>query len=201
MAPAEPPLVSHLLFEAPMALVITLAVVGVALLLHGRRRLNKRIMGVALIPLALAAGVWLTAKIVETPREQLLARNARLVELTAPLDTAQLKAMFAPDAALTGPNGGQWMTFSRIFAVIENFNRRSAIQNQEITGIAAEAVDGGKGVTEFEVRTGVAGEYSGMPITTRWLLTWERNGRGEWVVNEVRWLKLQNAEPSMGAWR
>lgn len=202
MNPSPPVWWSHLLFEKPMALVVTWVLVGVILLWHGNRRLNRRIM-LAGGGLFLLAGLMvMMAWLVVTPREQLIARTESLIVSTSPLQLGVFRSHFAEDATLSGPGGAVWLSLDQVYPRLEGAMRRYNIGDNAPTGIEAQAISTFLGVSEFEVRSLLGSEYGDRPVRTRWLAQWRWNDQAkQWQIADMQWASMENATPSLGMLR
>src|SRR5262245_10472817 len=109
LALAPPPMFERFLFEEPAALIATCVLVGLVLLIHGNRRMNRRVLLAGAGSIALAGVFFLLATLVVTTREHLKARTREMIALTTPVDVPKLGEILGPRVTLTGPNGDIWL--------------------------------------------------------------------------------------------
>ncbi len=193
--PADPPLLSHYLFEQPLPAVAALLLLTGLVVMAAMRRGSKALLVGALIagPL-LSTCVPLMAALVTTPREQVIIRTRQLVAATAPHDAAALDRLLAADAVLLGPEGGAWLTRAQFDPVIEQVLQRYAISDNQVRVLGADIVGAaGGGRVLIDVSTRVASElYGERQLQTRWLIEWLRpvdaSDPDAWRVIRVRWL-------------
>ena len=190
-------MLEHLFLESPWAVVAVCLVLAVGLLLAWRNRRKKVLSLLALIPLALALGVWLLAGAVTTDREQLIQDTIDLVSATAPLDKGALDRLIDPAATVSGPDGSIWLASGQLKPRLQSTLNRVTIDAQRTRSIQAIAHDTGWGESTVVVRSEVSGTS---PINTGWRLSWAR-GQSEsdtWRVVDIRWLRFQGLEVQKG---
>jgi len=201
LALAPPPLFERLLFEDPAALVATCILVGLVLLIHGNRRMNRRVMLGGVAAIALAGVFYALASLVVTTREHLKDRTREMIALTAPLDVPRFADILGPRVTLSGPGGDIWLHREQIVQQLEAAVKRYKVSDQSISDLTAETRGDSIGLTELSLRTTLDSEMGAMPITTRWLFAWAKQPDGKWRVNDVKWLLFQGNPPSNGVWR
>lgn len=196
---SPPPLWQAWLFENPWPLVVALLAAAVVLRVVSTRRETPwrgRLGWAALGAVLLAGGVYLSTAIVETDRERLIDRTRQLVAATAPIDAGALDGLIARGAVVAGPDGSPWVVYDDIRDELEAAVQRHGGFDHAIRGLAAEAVNKARGRSLLSLST-TTGDL-GVPIRTRWLITWRREGDGRWRVMEIRWLEFRGRPPTRG---
>ncbi len=195
MTPAPPPLIPHLLFESPLPLVIALAVVTLIIVVFAQRRNSPRLLmvggGVSIAALAIV----LLARFVTTQREELNERTRQLVAATSPLDPARLDRVLHPNAQLLGPTGQPWMQGEQIRQRLVVLAAAYPIKSQQVRSTATEVRNPSQAITALDVRTTLSHEVETTEPTT-WLLTWERQADGDWLVTSVQWVSWRGQSPA-----
>ncbi len=188
MTPADPPLLTHLLFEKPTGLIVLLLVTaGVLLLAAGRgRRRPTTIIAAGLI--AASVGVFALARSVQTRREQLIGATETLIGHVAQGNLQQVRQMLDPRAFCSYYDGSPWLRFEQIIPKIQWAHRTYPIRSHRARGVEAEARTEQQGITQVTVHTVFE---SSQPIDTTWLLTWVADTDGHWRVTQIQWLRLQ----------
>ncbi|MEO0588839.1 MAG: hypothetical protein AAF078_14520, partial [Planctomycetota bacterium] len=151
-----------------------------------------------------AAGLVVAARGVTTPREALMERTRALVMAAggaseggeAAVDVTALEAMVDREARIVGPEGHEWAMFRVIARRLPAIVESQGITGQEVRGIDA-VVDRSEAVSVVRVATPLGG---GLPaIRTDWRLAWRYEiAEGEWVVEELRLLRVNGQAPVRG---
>lgn len=195
---ADPPFLESILFESPWVTTAVLLIAGFALFWHGARIDDKRFRRAALGAVILAAIVCLTAFLVTTPRQALRDQAGDLVHATAPFDGTRFGNLIDPDAGVIGPDGSIWLQGgSAISLALQRAIERYGVIKHFVR-VRGVDVDGPRGRSHVVVRTFLAGEYSGRPVRTEWLMTWTRTTDGQWRMATIQWLDLNGQEPPKG---
>jgi hypothetical protein len=208
--PADPPLVSYYLLEQPLPTVAALLLLTGVLVIAAMRRGSKGLLIGSLVtgPL-LAVGLWTTASLVTTPREQVMELTRQLVEATSPLDAATLDRLLDADAVLLGPEGGAWLTRAQFDPIIRLVLERYPISHNQPRMLGADVIGDGRGARVLlDVTTRLDTQaYGERPIQTRWLIEWLRPADAQesdaWRVIRVRWLEHPGAaavQPQREVW-
>lgn len=201
MRPQPPSILPHLLLESPWMLVIALAAAGLIVRYVGRQRGQPALARISWGLVLLAGSVLALAYLVTTPREALIRRTGELLRATAPLDLPAVTAMLDPAAVLVGPGGETWLERPQIERELESADQRFGLASHTLRYIQAQARDQ-QGIVEIDLRTTLReGLGPQAPIGSRWLLSWQRDARGEWKLHRLQWLELMNRPPSPGVWR
>ena len=193
-------LIEHLLFEESWPLVGALGVTAVMLALMARRRAQPRLLLWALGAVVLAGAVYTTARLVTTPREQILQRTQELVRVTAPLNLDRVGEVLDARVQLVGPEGELWLDREQILAALAAVHQRWQVAAQEVLRVDAEAPSRAVGRSVLDVRTTLRGELD-VPMTTQWVLTWQRGAGGPWRAVRIQWTLMQGQKPTEGMWR
>lgn len=196
----NPPAFEHYLLENPWPLALALLAVALVLIVVGRRRAQRGPRRgatlLALLTFITAGAVFVTATLVETPREQMIAATRRLIGHTSPLQSAAFQAMLHAKATLTVESDEPPLAADQIVIRLDRVVRKYPIQSQSIQSITAESRGDMQGQTLLDLQT----ETAIGPRNTRWLLSWVRQD-GQWQVLDVKWLPsggLLGVKPSMG---
>lgn len=193
---ADPPIWQQYVLESPWPLVVALLIVAAALSVAGLRDKRKRLTAAGLIVALLAGAVLALATAVATKREQLLASTADLLAYTDPVNSRGLQSIFTRDITLQNNAGQVWMQRADILARLDRLQSETPIGKHKVTDIKAEA-RGDRGYVDVRLSTsGVGGSpFGNLPILSRWLLVWELQPDGTWLLDEIRWVEFQLNEP------
>lgn len=185
--PAVPPLpsspvVARYLFENPWPLVVVLVVacIGVLVAMNQRGRAKQGVAIAAGLALA-AAGVWLTAKLVVTPREGLRKQTYRLIDAVIRVDAARAGQILEPEAVAyfrEMPTGTAIMPWISTNLSGQYRVREWAVLEEQAT------IDGPNAArTQFHVR--VTAEDYGLPYLGWVRFNWRKDASGAWRVKSV----------------
>ncbi|MEO0965899.1 MAG: hypothetical protein AAFY08_12360 [Planctomycetota bacterium] len=187
------------------------AILAIALGLIARQAFSarRRLAGMRaswLLGLGLAVSIVLAARGVTTPREELIQRTRALVfaaggaagDEAGPVgvDLATIKATVDDEAMIVGPDGQPLALFRLMVRRLDDVIDRHGVTGQAIRTIDAEA-DRGQGVSVVRVSTRSEGGLP--PINSAWRLIWRRDiATGQWLVEELRLLEVNNQSPTPG---
>lgn len=180
----QPGLVERLTLESPMALVLSLAVIGLAGLIifnnRGRAGTGLSVLGVAWL---LAGAALLVALLVETPRERLMDRTRELVAALAGVDTNALSGMIDEDATVEVRGVRSFEGRDSIIRGAEQYIGSSTrIESHRVPEI--QAVIDGPNAARTQVRVRHSG--NSVPPASWWRITWYRVSESEpWVAIEI----------------
>lgn len=191
----QPPLVEHLLFESPWAIVVTLAAVAAVLFIAGGRSEKLIIQKLAIFPLLLAVAAPVLAANVVTDREQLEIGTRSLVDAATahPVDLAAIETLLADPAAL--------FTLDRdeILAMIRRARDRYDIESNTITLLRTRIDTPATGQSVFTALTRLRSNAGAFPTKTRWLLHWSKTPAadadapfGPWRVTQLELLRIND---------
>ncbi|MBI1335808.1 MAG: hypothetical protein GC164_02470 [Phycisphaera sp.] len=200
-----PPMVEHLVLEEPLALTVSLLIVGFVMFLVGRQRGAKGPKRVAGVCALLAVGVYGLGTFVTTQRERVTQITRGLVASTCPVDMTRFRGFFDPGAELVGPTGETWMTFEGMPEKVEETAKRMGIKEQNIRDIQAQVLSDGHAQTLLRVTTKLDESNGLSTLPTTWLLTWEIKtepgaSHGQWRIVTVQWLRMGLNEPPRFGW-
>ena len=168
-----------LLFDTPWWLLTLIGIVGVALVMSGNGRQNKRILraGVAV----LLAGVLLAvvSYLVDTPKEKVIKGTHALVDAAVTRDKATVAANLHPNAALAGWNRQQIIDGMARYA--DEFGLKSAT----ITGTDVKESSGTIIVTMRVMATFQGKDMPYDNVPTDWQLEWWETSDGKWLLKNI----------------
>ena len=155
------------LYETPWWLPTGFILVGVVLLVSGRSRPSKRMVGAGMA-LLVFAGVLITASyVLKSDREQVVDNTEALVQKTVARDWAGVERLLHPDVAVADLWRGRSLALAGGRAAVERWGLRSA------------NIAGPLGVLEvsdsYVVRMRVAAQAGDIPTVTDWELRWEED--------------------------
>lgn len=180
----SPPMLDRYLFEQPWPVGVgsaALGVLGATLVL--RRGGKVALAAVSVVAGALICGaVFVTAAMVETPREVIGARTRQLVDAVVSADTARTGALLASDVRLvyagTSPAG---LERGAILNRMEAFrNGPLSVRQHSIRRMQAH-MDGAQ-IGRTQVQVMVEPEATRFPTYSWWRLDWRQEPDGEWRV-------------------
>ena len=181
---------TSILFENPWPAVIALLAVSSILRLVGKRQDQKRLVAVSWVALLLGLGVYATAALVNTDREVLIERTEAMVAATSPVDEPALRAIFADNALLLGPEGDVWDDLNAVF-VAKELNEHGVTDNQ-VRLVDAQSSRPGVGVSTMDVSS----KIMGMPQRSTWELGWQKDADGTWQITSMKWLTFNRQTPT-----
>jgi hypothetical protein len=205
----DPPLLQQVFLESPGPLLVPIAVAGVALWFVAGRQANAGGQRAAYALLGAAALLYLTAALVTTPREALLARTTLLLTL---VEQQQFDTFFNDISAPDGPTlrtrdfEDICLDAARIRRELPDVLGRARIVRNRIE--SANAVDdgGGRGRSVIDVLTTIDTHVAGETrVRTRWLFHWQQDEAGVWRLDQVQWMDHPGfgpnvIQPNCGLW-
>lgn len=209
--PADPPFVSHLLFEQPLGSAAAVLVLAALLTAIAMRRGSRPMLIFALVggPV-LAVGLWALAANVTTGREQVMSLTRQLVSATSPLDASAIDRLLDPQVVMVGPGGGAWLTRSEFDPIMRRVLQRFSILRNTARVLGAEMVNANGARVVMDVTTRLDSKlYGDRPIQTRWLIEWIRwpegptGPPGPWRALRIHWLEHpapNGVQPQRGVW-
>jgi hypothetical protein len=202
-----PSLIDRVLFENYWP---GLVLFGMLALVIGFRalRLRSRRMGAAAALLAIwAAAIVPLTFAVTTTREMLIQQTRDLVVIVMPpLADQQLAPMLTEDVQIgiiSEPNDPIATGRDEIVAMANRAQTRYAIEHWSFGRVEARATDPARGESFLRLNTnlsmgqGIAGGTS-FPVSSEWLIQWERAKDGRWCVSKVQCVKIAGRNPSRG---
>ena len=186
MTLATSPLIQNLLLEDPWPLGLMLIVIACVLLFLSSQRGDKKLLRLAGLAALLAIALFVISSMIETTREHIISQTEKLIAHTAPLDVAAFKALVSPRVIVTvgDDSSAPTLTGEEVFTRLEKSVQSYPIKEQSIIEIDAELRPGDFAICQFDVRS----DGHGGRVMTRWLLTWQQQPTGDWLVTQVQWL-------------
>ncbi len=184
----QAPLLERYLFESPLVPVAVLVIGAVVffVILNARARLRPAALAGGGL-LALAAGVWVLASLVVTPRERLIERAGEVIDATASADTAALGPMLAERAEVRVGDRARYTGRAAILAGVEDYLGGGILESHRIAD--AQAVIDTPLTARAQLRVRHTG--SGVPTASWWLIQWRRASPGSpWIVESIEPLWL-----------
>jgi hypothetical protein len=185
--------VRDLLFDTPWWLLTLIGVTGVALLMSGNARQNKRILqgGVAVLLFGVLLAV--VSYLVDTPKEKVIKGTRALVTAAVNRDKATINAELHPNASLAGWKRQQIIDGAVTYA--DQFGLKSAT----ITGMDTE-----ENPTTIVVKMRVLGHFEGKQnyfdtVPTDWQLTWWETPDGTWLLKDIAPMGIGNLSGNQAA--
>lgn len=181
---------SSMLFENPWPAVIALVGVSSVLRVIGKRQNQKRLVIASYAALALGLGVYATAALVNTDREQLIERTEALISATSPVDESALRDLFSGNAVLLKEDGGLWRDLDA--GLVAERLRQANAQDHTLRAVEAVSNRPGQGISTMDVSSRVGG----VPNRSTWEIVWLRDEDGRWRISSLRWLTLNRQSPN-----
>lgn len=174
----------HALFEDPTYVYVSLGLAELALAAVWHSRRGARWLAALLVPIVLAAGVFVTERLVVTDREQIFAAMKEIADGIADRDFAAVAGWIDED--LTGYYAGKAQAVAAGRRAAERYDVRSVgYLNPRL------AIDGGR--ARLRVTTVVSLRAAG--DASRTVLTWDIR----WVKREQGWRIREVGRPKLGA--
>lgn len=186
-----PPLFSHVFFEAPLLPAAALVLLGIVLyvVLNSRAKPGKGfVLGATC--LALAGGLFLTANMVRTPRERVLAQSKRLVDAVAGADTGELGPLLADDCHLEPTRISPSLDKPGILAATRQFADAGANAIKEHAIVEAQASLDGPNVARAQLKVRVTPQATGAPMLSWWRIDFRKDGDGAWRAARITPLSM-----------
>jgi len=189
----SPSVLERWLFESPGVPAVVIGVLGVVAAVVLWRAGRGKVAGlVVLVSVAMAGGVVLTARLVQTEREGMIVRAVGLVDAVARGDAEGVGALLAGPVALEvlGTRSGR----TRVDILREvggDVAGRYGARSPRVVEASA-VIDGPYAartrlVVRFEGLGGNAGALGGGgAVSTTWLLHWQRDTGGVWQVWTIK---------------
>jgi hypothetical protein len=182
---ADPSFLSRLALEQSGWTAFAITLLGLcAFLLVGRRQRGSLAIRYLAGAIALAMGVWLLGRFVETGREAILAHTRALVFATAGTDVEELRRLLGADAVVVGGRLPGMDSKERIIrAASDMLGRQYALDAATIVEMQGEVLADGRGRTQVLVRARTKNE--GVPGLSWWLIEWSRGEDGAWRASRI----------------
>lgn len=199
----DPPLLERLFLEEPWPLTVGLILLAAVLGVLAYQRLQKKLTIAALVAALLAVAIGLTAKFVETDREQVRDATEQLVAATAPMNLTRIRGMLDPDVVLIiGDDEDAPIRIERLLAQLEAADQRYPIDTNLIKLLEAQSLDAASpGVPRARTLIDVLSIARNGRALTRWQIDWEKQPGGVWRVKRIQWLQQPHpmgVSPSWG---
>lgn len=188
----DPPFLEHYLFENPWPGCIALVVVALAIVFTQRGGLSRKMMIITSSILVAAGGLYLTAMLVMTEREELVQVMKEFARRAEEDNIESLRPMFDSNAVLTDENGKVIITAGLLFSALESTVQGHGLTRHAINDAKAEMRSKNTAQTWIRVSTKVAADGGSHP--TEWLIQWRRD-KNQWKVTEMRWLTYRGMSP------
>ncbi|MFG0325711.1 MAG: hypothetical protein ACF8SC_00380 [Phycisphaerales bacterium JB037] len=195
---ADPPMVSHMLFEQPWYLVGAMMLVGVAAFLWFRSRGRSGRGGMVLLVAALVSGgVAASAELVTTDRERVMGLTRELIDSARNPNAARLDRLLGPRGGVVVERGSLELTRDQLIEVVRSAERdgsfagpgaRFTIGELEIRKMRGEVLSPASALTQVNI-VGETGEGLMFPPSW-WGIEWERDGDA-WRVRVIELLWMQ----------
>lgn len=180
--------IQELIFDTPWWLLGALGLVGIALLVSGNARLEKRLKYAGLAVLGLGALLAAVSYLVDTEREKVQKQTVRLVRSAEQRDRQTMASLLHPAISLSSWSREEILDAARMYA--DDYGLKSITVNS----------------MEFEVHKGVIivtlsaithHEFSSrMPISvlpSTWQFDWYETEQG-WLLKNITILKIANSD-------
>lgn len=195
----NPPLLELFFLESPGPVVIALLAWAAVLIITAFRRISVRHLvggaGVAVV----AAGVLLLATLVDTPREKLNDRASAIVR--ASMESPERLREFArPAARFGGGDGSVWMLLDTAILRFRNAQVSLGTMQHRVLEVQSQVDRQSFARTVLRLTTTVEQNQERSRYETLWLIIWVKDSRGEYHVEEVRWLQINDRAPSPMGW-
>ena len=180
----EPGLIERWVLESPFALVLSLALIGIAGLVvfnaRGHLRTGLMVQGAAAL---LAGASILVSILVETPRERLMDRTRTLVAALAKVDTNALTSAIHEDATVDVRGTMSFEGRDRIIKAAERYVGSSTrIDSHSVPEI--QGVVDGPNAARTQARVRHSGDQ--IPPASWWRISWYRASESEpWVAIKI----------------
>jgi len=192
---AESSSLAELLLENPWPVVVAMLAVSAVLRTVGKRQDQPKAVSASWLALLVGLGVYVTATLVDTDREQLIDRTQAFVAATSPADEAALTALLADRAVLMGPGGDVWDDLTGAFIAEEL--REHNVQDNTMRAVNASAIRRGVGLSTL----GVSSRLGGYPMRTQWEIQWQKDPQSRWRITGMKWLSFNQQDPSPNLYR
>lgn len=187
--------VTSMLFEDPLMLLLGLIGVAAVLWALSRSRGDTRLMGGAMMALALALAIGVLSWLVETSREKLLARTNEFVKAVEAHDAASLNTMLTPDASVVGPNKRVWLTRAAFDLGLQTFAKVYPDWDHRVIDANARQDRDDLAISRIRVRSKLS-DANPTPVPSEWEFIWTREAQGDWQIQEIRPIKIMEQTPT-----
>lgn len=137
--------------------------------------------------LAAAGGLWLVARLVVTPREEVGRATETLVRAAAGVDVAELSGLLHPDAEAGAPTVGTISGRGNVLGAVQRvLGEQMPVENAAVLWKRA-SVEGDRAISQAKVR--VREQRYGTLTLSWWQIEWERSG-GTWRARTIEALHL-----------
>lgn len=186
-----PPFLEHYVFENPWPLIAALTALVVVLFAFGRARLKSSVLlALAGACVVLAISVYVSARLVATPRELVVARTSDLVGAVAQGDVSAARTVLSSDAILlayfTSSSGED------IDGVLRRVGQMKSgpyqVRSHSIREVQVQFL--GPRVARTQILVRVEPEATRFPTLSWWRVDWRSDAPGEWKAYEIQPLAL-----------
>ena len=180
----RPPAAAHYLFEAPGLGVVALLAIGISVLVVFNRRAQiGRGVAIGGACVLAAAAWWMTARLVTTTREVLIARSGALVEAAGRIDTDALGPLIGDQVRVIPwrDSIGRDDLLDDLESVVRG---RGGVESARV--VTSSATVDGPNVGRTLVRVRVELSAPAPPLSW-WRIDWVRSD-GQWRAVRLEWL-------------
>lgn len=182
-----PPLLSGWIFESPLAPAIVVLVGGaLAFAVLRARNLHAAracLAAAVVLPIALIV----TASMVTTDRERLIARAADLVAATATADAPRLRVLLGDQCTLIEPGSRRELDRDELLGAVSS--RIPSFEIREHAVKETRAVVDNDRFARVQIKVFVSSKLGG-PNNSWWHLEYEKDGAGAWRVTRIKPLAI-----------
>ncbi|MCA9282970.1 MAG: hypothetical protein H6812_05570 [Phycisphaeraceae bacterium] len=193
--PGQTPAWAIWLFEKPVATAIVLIIASFIVFTILSKRGRARASWIALsVGVLLAAGAFLTARMVTTDREHIAAGARAFVAAVARTDTRQVSNLL-DDRLVVTVNGSiaPYVDKDRVVtaaSTLGHYGIRRA--STRIDAVSVQRAGSGKADIGVLVTTESAGN-----ATSTWTLEWRKGPDGSWRITALDWRTINGQSPSL----
>jgi hypothetical protein len=192
-----PPLMDRLLFESqvvvPVAVLVLAVIIGFGLGRAAKAREGWIVMGVGL---ALAVGIAISSRVVETDREAIRRLTVEFIDGVMENDRSRVEGLLGP--RLTVASGGSSAPMDARGFILDQVERVSAEIERYATNVQESAVTvkdaAGKSKFAFSV---LESRGYGFGVST-WVLDWQKSPSGGWQIDTIDLVALNGNPPPSG---
>lgn len=188
----DPPMLEHMVFESPWMAVAGLVVLGLlSAWLLSRQGRRRAALVAGIIGPALGAALAVTASVVTTTRERLIADTHDLVAATAAADVTRLESFLAPDLTLRVFWVNRGHPRAEVLDLVRQYpGGQTPVKSWRINQSSA-SIDGPNAArTQVHVTTrSPSATLYDIPMGSWWRIEWRKDPDQTWSVRGIECLQ------------
>ena len=187
-------MIRRYVFEDPFLLSGALVAIGIAVVWIALKRDDNRWTLPGVLILVAGIGVSVLGAVVTTTAEEARAATKAFIQAAEDGRIDDMLAMVSPEATLhIGRPGNPGHPFAVLEEDFHLLGSRHRIKANSTNGLTSDADTPAHATVSFNCRTTTESSYG--PVTSSWVLEWEKDLHGTWYVLRITAVKVAGKTP------